>query len=359
MKLNVPTNWDDRLIDELGDSSVYSVYGMLNHAIVGGGRPSRAIPDITRKEAEKHIEKVRSAGLRFNYVLNAPCMGNQEFSANVKKEILEYVAWIYGSGVNSVTVSIPYIVDLVIKHFPKLEVVASVFSGIDSVRMVEHFEKQGIRHMVVEQALNRNIPALKKLVRSDVDLQVIVNNGCLFECPYRRYHANINAHASQTASYQSPMKIDYTVLNCSKIRFSSPVEFIKSPWVRPEDLHYYEDIGIHTFKISGRTKSTDWIADVARAYTRGKYSGNLAEILAFPYDESALSFDPPLAIPKLYIDNSKLEGFFGFFLKNDCRLISCEDCGHCGFYADRSMFWESGSIESVIERYKKVLEQNT
>jgi len=356
MNFNVPTNWDNRLIEELTGYPVYSFYGMLNHGVIGGGRPSRAIPLIAKKEAQKHIEKIRLAGFRFNYVLNAPCMGNLEYDPKVRKEILEYVKWIYDSGANSVTISIPLLVDLVKRHFPKLEVVGSVFSGIDTVQMVKHLLKRGVKHMVVEQVLNRNIPVLKRLASiPEVKLQIIVNNSCLFSCPFRKYHANINAHASQSQTRENTVKADYPVLNCSITRLESPVEFIKSPWVRPEDLKYYEDIGITTFKISGRTKSTDWIVKVTKAYSERQYNGNLADILSFPYDEGALSFDPPLSPPSVYIDNSKLDGFFNFFLKNECRLLSCEQCSHCETYANAALLLKKEEVSLALERYNSVL----
>jgi len=360
MKLNVPTNWDNELIEGLEGYPIVSFYGMLNSGVIGGGRPSRAIPTVNVRDAEEHIKKVRLAGFRFNYVLNAPCLGNMEYNKEVRKEILAYIQWLYDAGASSVTISIPYLVDLVKLNFPELEVIASVFSGIDTVQMLKHLIKRGVKHMVVEQALNRNIPVLKELSRiPDVNLQVIVNNTCLFSCPFRRYHANVNAHASQTGSACSDntVKVDYPILNCSIARLSSMVEFIKSPWIRPEDLHYYEDIGINTFKISGRTKGTDWITKVTKAYASRCWDGNLGEILAFPYDEGALSFDPPLSHPSIYIDNRKLENFFSFFLKHDCRLISCEECSHCRYYAQKSMAWDDTEVKAVLKRHKEVLER--
>ena len=40
IKLHVATNWDLSLIDELAKYPVSDLYGVSDHSIVGGGRPS-------------------------------------------------------------------------------------------------------------------------------------------------------------------------------------------------------------------------------------------------------------------------------------------------------------------------------
>ena len=40
IKFHVATNWDLTLIDELAQYPVSGIYGVSGHTIVGGGRPS-------------------------------------------------------------------------------------------------------------------------------------------------------------------------------------------------------------------------------------------------------------------------------------------------------------------------------
>jgi hypothetical protein len=42
-------------------------YG-LRSDIVGGGRPSFSIPEVSRKQAEEYIRYVHSKGIKFNYL---------------------------------------------------------------------------------------------------------------------------------------------------------------------------------------------------------------------------------------------------------------------------------------------------
>lgn len=46
--------------------------------------------------------------------------------------------------------------------------------------------------------------------------------------------------------------LDYCLIKCTLIRFSNFKEMLKTRWIRPEDLKEYEEIGIDSFKITGR-----------------------------------------------------------------------------------------------------------
>jgi hypothetical protein len=90
MKLCVATTWENRLIhDLLGIESnrenvkIYEIFGALQTSILGSGRESVSLPKVSEKEAQKHIELARSYGIKFNYLINCACMGNQEFSTRV------------------------------------------------------------------------------------------------------------------------------------------------------------------------------------------------------------------------------------------------------------------------------------
>jgi len=57
-------------------------------------------------------------------------------------------------------------------------------------------------------------------------------------------------------------------------RLRDPSQLIRSAWIRPEDLRHYEEIGIHDFKLSGRTKTVAWILKCMRAYAKRSFKSN-------------------------------------------------------------------------------------
>lgn len=112
-----------------------------------------------------------------------------------------------------------------------------------------------------QSTFNRNFNMLKK-IREYVkcELQLIANNGCLFSCPFGFYHTHLIPHASQRWNKYRNSIVDYCALSCKYIKLKEPVNFIRAVWIRPEDVHYYEKIGIDYLKLVGRPKFTDTIA---------------------------------------------------------------------------------------------------
>ena len=255
MRLNVPTNFDPRLIEAIDGFPVDTVYGKMQRDVIGGGRPYTALPEVTRAEVAEHIRLVHQKGFEFNYLLNSSCIGNLASTADFDVTFRRYMDWIAEAGADWVTVSIPYLIEIILRHYPDMKVSVSVFSHVDSVDQALFYESFGVHEITIVQLYNRDFEFLKKLREHlSCDLQIIANNACLLGCPYRRYHANINSHSTQTG--QECIGFDYPTVSCTKKRLEHPEEFIKSPWIRPEDTATYESIGIDKFKISGRTKST-------------------------------------------------------------------------------------------------------
>lgn len=359
MQLNVPTNWSSELLEGIKDCPISTVYGRLPREIVGGGRPAAALPEISRKDVQTHIAQVRELGWDFNYVLNAACLGNLEYSQDGYNKIRELLDWMCEAGVTSTTVSVPYLIEIIKEHYSQLRVVASVFCHIDSIELAKFYQNLGVAEITIVQSYNRQFKFLEKFRKKlDCDLQIIVNNACLLGCPYRRYHANINAHSSQSG--QENLPFDYPVISCTRVRLSDPGEVVKSPWIRPEDLHYYEAIGINRFKLSGRTKTTEWLITAIKAYTERHSPDNFAELLSVPNGYGSYKRKSYSGVPlvDLVVNNHALDNFLPFFLKNGCQLEDCRKCGYCDKVAMEAVLTDPMLNKQAVDGYKRLLEKH-
>lgn len=117
MELSVPCNWDEDLLNNLGSYPVYSIYGKLDRDIIGGGRPSYALPRADKKKVERFIKKAHSMGINFTYLLNSSCLGNEEYTKRGWEKISNFLEWLQNINVDSVTVVAPYLVDLINQNF--------------------------------------------------------------------------------------------------------------------------------------------------------------------------------------------------------------------------------------------------
>jgi hypothetical protein len=202
------------------------------------------------------------------------------------------------------------------------------------------------------------------------------------------------SHASQAGHLSKGFFIDYCFLICSRMKLADKVNYIRSDWIRPEDLHYYIDLGYDRFKLVERNIPTEFMLKRVRAYTQGRYDGNLLDLVQgygfqggyeprryfrrglfwnLKYFLSPFLVNParlfkirrlaerqgmlfPLpGKPPVYIDNGALDGFLDFFLTNDCSARDCEACRYCHRFAEKAVWVDPEFREECLRMYDEVL----
>ena len=368
MHLLVPTNWDTELIAPLSQLRAdIQIYGALPTSLLGSGGSGPDIPQMTTEQAEEYIKLAHSAGLTFNYLLNAPCMNNMEWREDTHRELLRHLEWLSNAGVDRVTVAIPYLAELIKYQFPHLKMEVSTIAHVDSVARAKLFESLGADSIILHTNVNRDFKLLRA-IRDAVkcELGVLTNSLCLYQCPYEYYHNNTLGHASQNYNSLNGFYMDYCVTRCTLERFHDASQFIKSRWIRPEDIPIYEETGIDFFKIAGRAMPSEWIINATAAYSSRQYQGNLRDILYVPNPkiEYAGPTSPSIEItrigspPKVYIDNQTLQGFIDFFKKQDC-LSGCAHCDYCQKTADKVVQLDHPDMDEYISVSKSFLNDLT
>jgi collagenase-like PrtC family protease len=365
MQLLVPTNWDPDLILPLSKLEAnVQLYGVLPTSMIGSGGTGPDNVSMVANQVEEYIEEAHSAGLKFDYLLNAPSMSNMEWDEETHRELLIHLNWIASIGADSVTVTIPYLVELIKRQFPQLQVRVSTIAHVNSVARAKLFESLGADSITLDINVNRSFGALKA-IRNTVscELTVLMNNLCLYQCPYEYYHHDGLGHASQNYNPLKGSYVDYCVLRCTLDRLRDVSQVIKCRWVRPEDIHIYEDIGVDMFKISGRAMPTEKILRAATAYSSRHYQGNLYDILNVitPRPGSVNSTLPGeqsngvRVPPRFYIDNQALDGFVEFFKKQDCSS-GCSHCGYCQRIADRVIQFDRDEVDEYVAAVNQSLD---
>lgn len=187
-------------------------------------------------------------------------------------------------GVDSVTISIPYLLELIKNRYPQLGIPVSTQAGVDSIERAKYWEDLGADEITLSFVdVNRDFHLLKE-IRKNIRcrLKLIANLDCLYHCPFYKYHSVLNSHSSHSTHPTRGFMIDYCYLSCSYKRMKDSVESIRSGWIRPEDVHYYEDVGIDRLKIVNRTMITEAISLIVNAYAERRYNGNLLDLFSDP-----------------------------------------------------------------------------
>jgi len=300
LKFTVGTNWQDDLIPKVKKDSVSELYGKLADDFIGGGRPAFICDNPSKEKVRSHIKQAHQNGMEFNYLLSASCLGNKEFTTSGQKEIYQLLDWIIDMETDAVTVAIPYLLQLIKKRYPKLKVHISSFANVNTIERARYWEDMGADRINLDEfTLNRDFQLLRQIRNSvSCQLQLIANNGCLYNCPFVPYHGFTISHSSQSEDNSGGFLLDYCVLNCKYLRIANPVNFIRADWIRPEDLHFYEDVGIDSMKLVDRTRPTEAIALVVGAYDKREYNGNLMDLI------------PSLSKNSFFFGVNKIQEFF-------------------------------------------------
>lgn len=391
---SVATNFDDGFLNAISAYPVTEVFGKLSSDPVGGGRASFMLPTLSRRRFERHVRAARSKGIGFNYLLNPACLDNREYTRQGQREIEALLEYIEGAGVSAVTIALPFLLPVIKKRHPRLKVRVGVYARVDGVAKARFWEDGGADCITLESlSVNRDFKLLAALRQAlKIELQLIVNANCRLFCPLSGQHMVNLSHASQKGHASKGFVIDWCALMCSYDKLKDPVQYLRSEFIRPEDLGLYLDMGYDSFKVLERGAPTPVLTRRVKAYTEGRYDGNLLDLIQpFGYKEksgTSLSgglfakwkylFRPRLVrlsgLMKLkelatrrgmiaalegapvHVDNNKLAGFIAGFKDRDCRYTDCAACGWCASYTREAVAIDEAYRSALLELYEEAFD---
>ncbi len=316
LNFSIPYNNDFETLEKIvqlnrgGKNRIEGIYLSAPQDIFGSGRDVKKInPDHIRKV----IKFCKKYSYKVDLAFNSTCEGLDWYNVTFISRTLNFIKKMRKIGVNGAIFSNPLYIQKTKKEFKDMEIIASAFCCIDSLEKAKYYENLGAT-TIVPNDINRDFNMLKKIKEgTNLKIRLMVNEGCLWKCPYRIVHNNYTSHLSRS----SEDFIDFASEICIRERARNPSTILKSGWIRPEDLKKYKKITDY-FKIVGRTMPNEWIKDVVRFYLNEKYDGNLLDILAGPIPKY-------LEIKDTIIDNRSLDDFLN-------KIINLRNEGKHDFY---------------------------
>lgn len=389
---SIGTNFDQKLILNINKYNergvVKSVFGKLKSDFLGGGRASSFLPEISKEELKEYISLCHRNNLEFNYLINPMCMENKELERDSHIQMVRYIDELINMGIDAITINSPYLCEMIKKQFPTLKVTIGLYAYVHELNLMKRWIELGADEITLSHQINRDFRLLEKMLiytkDKNVSLRLIANNVCLHMCPYAMMHGTVQSHTSQNDN-NIRGDIDYCMMKCLSTKVKRMANLISADWIRPEDLGYYEEVCHRTgnynlsIKLVERTKTTEFLTRVVKAYTERSYKGNLLDILLWPkttemlinQEESAefqelaklynmdefIKYAQIYNLPDIYIDNTKLDGFLEKFTKSyDCNEKICGDTGQMGpDICHYCLHWAEKVITSEPESVKRWL----
>lgn len=343
------TNFDKALIDKIYeanqqyDNRVTEIYGSIRKHAALAARPDFRLPDVSLEELAKYVDYAKQHGINFEYTLNSiNPYGSKVEVANNMQQIRAIVEYLYDIGVYRISVANPMLLEIItpMRRRPKIEL--STVAHIDTVTQIKYYhDVYDVTKFCVNLNKNRNFKwlaaAAKFCNENNIELEVMANEFCgvggndyATHCVYR--DSCYLCHSTNKSIEDVDLINSYPMRQCTHSRNKNPANWLKMRFIRPEDLHYYNDIGITIFKLTGRTGSTEYLIKVLTAYMKGSWEGNL---LGLWKPLESITHDKTETFAPFFIDNKALDGFIDVFTKgHDCDNEVCgETCKYCdNFY---------------------------
>ena len=317
-KISVGYSGSEEDMDKLLASSdcLYSIYTGGLAGKIAGGRPHylKSLDTLAQK-----CEKAHKIGVKYEIALNAPCglelKSNKEWWDDIKR----YLRELEDCGVDYIIASHPFIMQSV-KENTDMKVVASTICEIMTPRAAEYYESLGADVIIPSMNVNFDLETLEVMGNNlkNATLRIMVNEHCLGDCPWRRFHHNHYSHHNEEFEYH---------VNCKTQFLNNPYLLLTNNFIRPEDLKRYEKITCE-FKIVGRLTPIDDLIEIVKAYTNESYDGNSVKL-----------FDLGLS-KHFYISNASLDQLFE--KKAACDKL-CHSCRYC------MNLWESNDTVIAAE----------
>ncbi|QHS01683.1 MAG: hypothetical protein [Enterobacter phage ENC9] len=365
----IGTNFDLALLDKIVElnaknpqSLINEVYGSTRAMAFVAARPDFRLPDVKDEELEVYVRRCNELGICFNYTLNSINPGTKrELTEWKKAAIQEYVQYLWSIGVWRITIANPVVMEIVREVNKEIEIEVSTILHVDAVTQIKYLHDQyNIKKVCCGIHKNRSVNFLKQAAafcnENGIIFEVLVNEFCsnagkgyTTHCSYR--DSCYIFHSTDVTAEDAKSLDGYPMQHCIKARDTDPFNWLRTRFVRPQDLKLYRDIGITQFKVSGRTGSTEYIMKVLEAYSSEKFEGNLLELwkpLETIYNnESDANYSHTVNI-----ETSLLDGFLEKrWFKHptfDCANEVCgSTCTYCERYYKRQLSKNDMPLNSI------------
>lgn len=308
--------WFLELIEEKKDN-ISSVYFALPKEIGNSWRPVRQNEWNYNDKIKKLLILCKNYNIDTILLLNATIESQDDFSPNKIKVLFDYIEKITEYWLTSISVTNMLYMTLLKKKFPDIRYFSSVNCRLKTVEQAIFFQKLWIDVLTIDRDINRDINLIKKIEkRTGLEIQLMLNEPCIKNCPFRNTHFETVAYNSEKIfSWEFE---DYT---CYPMIKENKRLFFRIPFVRPEDLKYYKEFVNH-FKLVTRDASNEKIKFLIDIYNKETYSWNLIDIFDIEKDQY---------LSKLNINNEKLNKY-NFFDKISKCPWDCDICNLCDIF---------------------------
>lgn len=265
------------------------------------------------------LEGMKRSGLRLNLLMNAACYGDQALTCALAEHVTALVGHLRDNmGLDTVTTVSPLVARTVRRHFPEIDVRASVNLRLGTVKAMQY-----VAHLFtsycIQREYNRDFERMEELQAwahgNGKRLHVLANSACLNFCSLQTFHDNAVAHET---AINCQRNVENLTTLCREYYTQKDhwVNFLQGSWIRPEDIARHARIFHGGYKLATRMHDNPRL--VIAAYARGRHVGNLLDLLEPGFG--------PLFYPYIIANAGMPDNWFETTVKCGKRCGACKYC---------------------------------
>ncbi len=291
------------------------------------------------------IELSLNNNFDFIYVLNSPVIHYEhQKELYVKLEKLDkLINNLRILGANKIRVCNPQLIGYLNKNYPDIELYISTSTEIKVIKEYSNLfsEFKNIKNCVPSWDVNKNFKLLNNLrIKFPyIEIELMVNEGCLPGCPFRGIHNNWSNITTDCKYSEYFYTKEFITKNCGiKIDNNLAYYFANTNVIYPWEIDEYYKFGINNFKLVGRN-SPEFMSGKYFNYYKHYLNGidDIKNILNLPiryfnhYHLNNKSINYLIKEIKPYLTDIK------HFVKHGhlCSSICGNECNYCRKSAEK------------------------
>jgi collagenase-like PrtC family protease len=238
---------------------------------------------------------------------------------------------------DSITLADPLAIAPFRKAFPGAGIQASVIMNLDNRAKLARALELGVGTVTLPPSLNRDGRALEDLRRLKKKfplfrVKLIANNDCFPDCVFTHSHYSHGAVTGEKGAEGDPE--DGPTRLCH-MYYRSPADFIKIPFIRPEDTAFYAERGwCDEFKLIYRAYPDAVLERIFSTYFSGRLDGDLFEVVPSKNAAYEAARGTARKAPRLRCHNPAFPP--GFVRRVTSCSRDCAACSYCDTIARRT-----------------------
>jgi collagenase-like PrtC family protease len=339
IKYSIGNKWEDLFLDQIIElnqiyksrgSQIVELYGSKRTDIVSmnSARPNWRLPKISNYFIKKYIERAHKYGIKINYTINAPLHDSVKSIFNNKEKIRDEVLKIVDLGVDTLTMSNSLLIELV-NTISSIPIDISSLLHVNSLSQIPVYNEWNAKHICMDVIKNRDLCFLKSFTSManayNIETKLIVNEYCSYNgapC-FGIRQADCVIHSALKGNVEKHFN-SWPYHSCFESRNKDLSNWLKSKFILPQWIQRYRDFtGINFYKITGRTKETQWLLKTVESYMSFSFDGDIRCLGHNQWDNNK-SMNMAAFLESKYLDENR---FIDHWFDNPAFLCS-DNCIH-------------------------------